>query len=109
MGELFVVIIPDIVVLVAVYTIVVSVKFYNTIYYKIYMKKYRKDYSPYISVFIPCKGIDEHFEDNIQSFLQHRYLKGTVIKGLKNYFPGFYPIKPFFLAGCLKYSVWVSL
>ena len=56
MRDLFIVCLPDVIVLFAAYSIVISVKYYKSLYNKIYLKKYDKNYSPYISVFIPCKG-----------------------------------------------------
>ena len=92
MRELLVIFIPDVVVLFALYTVILSKKFYNTIYHKIYMKRYRKDYSPYISVFIPCKGIDEHFEENIQSFLSNHYLKAKIFFIVESLQDSAYPL-----------------
>ncbi len=73
MGELLIVAIPDIVVLLAAYTMVLSVKFYKKIYQTYYQNHYERGYAPYISLFVPCKGVDQHFERNIQDFLTNHY------------------------------------
>ena len=78
MGELIILCLPDAIVLFAAYSIVISVKYYKALYNKVYLKKYEQNYSPYISVFIPCKGSDEQFERNIRHFLQARYRKAKV-------------------------------
>ncbi|MCP4399818.1 MAG: glycosyltransferase family 2 protein [bacterium] len=78
MGDLIVLCLPDAIVLCAAYSIVISVKFYKSLYNKIYLKKYNSGYSPYVSVFIPCKGRDEHFERNIRHFLEARYRNAKV-------------------------------
>ncbi|PIE35397.1 hypothetical protein CSA56_04250 [candidate division KSB3 bacterium] len=78
MGELIVLCLPDLFVLCAAYSVVLSVKYYKSLYNRMSLKKFASNYSPCISVFIPCKGSDEQFERNIQRFLQARYRKAKV-------------------------------
>jgi len=92
MGNLLIIVLPDIFVLFAAYTIVISVKFYNTIYNRVYLKKYQETYSPHMSVFIPCKGIDEHFERNIQRFLNSGYRKAKLFFIVENMRDAAYPL-----------------
>lgn len=92
MGDLIVFCLPDVIVLCAAYSIVISVKFYKSFYSKVYLKKYDSNYSPYVSVFIPCKGCDEHFERNIQRFLQARYKKAKVFFIVESMKDAAYPL-----------------
>jgi cellulose synthase/poly-beta-1,6-N-acetylglucosamine synthase-like glycosyltransferase len=73
MGELFIIIVPDVFVLFFAYTMVLSVKFYKKIYRRFYTSRYQQGYTPYISLFVPCKGRDEYLEHNIQNFLTNHY------------------------------------
>ncbi len=71
----------DVTVLLAVYSFLVSLKLYNTIYQRFYLKRYNKNYissSPNIAIFIPCKGVDKYFEDNLNTFLQSQYYKAKL-------------------------------
>lgn len=80
MSWLLVIIIVDGIVILAAYSFTISSRLYNTLYHKFYLKKYNHQYSSAlnIAIFIPCKGVDEHFEDNIRFFLNNHYHRANL-------------------------------
>lgn len=58
----------DIIALLTAYAFGVSSLFYKRLYKRM-SRRYSNGYSPTISIFIPCKGLDAQFEDNIRDFL----------------------------------------
>jgi cellulose synthase/poly-beta-1,6-N-acetylglucosamine synthase-like glycosyltransferase len=82
----------DVIILLASYSLVISLKLYNTIYQRVYLKEYNKNYSPNIAIFIPCKGINDHFEENIRVFLQNRYHKAKLFFIVESQHDAAYPI-----------------
>lgn len=55
-----------------------SLIFFRCLYpavYKARKKKFDSSYRPTVSVFVPCKGIDRYFAENIKSFLSLKYEK----------------------------------
>jgi ceramide glucosyltransferase len=68
----------DALILLAAYSLVISLKLYHTIYNSVYRKRYQPDFAPTIAIFIPCKGGSDHFADNIRAFLTYRYQKMKV-------------------------------
>lgn len=94
MDWLLFLIVLDIIVLLAAYSLAISTKLYPTIYQTFYLKQYDKNYSssPDISIFIPCKGITDHFEDNIYAFLNSHYHKAKLFFIVENKDDLAYPI-----------------
>ncbi len=78
MGERLIICLPDVIVLLAASSIILSVKYYRVLFKRSALKKYKQQYSPRMSIFIPCKGSDQQFERNIQHFLRAGYQKAKV-------------------------------
>lgn len=78
MDWLWLVIVLDAAALAVAYSFALSHKLYNRMYPRLFSRKYRRYFHPRLSVFIPCKGIDPHFEKNIQAFLSQAYQQTTL-------------------------------
>lgn len=63
-------------VIMTLYLFIFFIECYPKVFYKkIRMKRYTKGYSPSVSIFVPCKGINLYFEENINSILNIKYSK----------------------------------
>jgi len=94
MSWLALVIIVDGIVILAVYSFTISSRLYSSLYRRFYLKKYHKHYSSAlkISIFVPCKGVDEHFESNIRAFLTNHYHRTSVFFIVENQDDPAYPV-----------------
>jgi ceramide glucosyltransferase len=72
MGIVYLILILNLVTIVIAYATVIPGRFYHRLYRR-RRRRYQPDYAPTMAVFIPCKGVNEHFEANIQTFLQAGY------------------------------------
>ncbi len=52
------------------YSFVISLKLYNRIYRQRARRRYAHAYRPTKSIFVPCKGMNDEFADNIHAFLR---------------------------------------
>lgn len=58
---------------------VFSIIYHKYIYPRIYYKQYDPGYQPRCSIILPCKGVPQNFEKNIQSFLHLDYKEYEVL------------------------------
>lgn len=94
MDWLLLLLIVDLIVLFGAYSLAISAKLYNAIYQTWYLKKYDQNYlaSPNIAIFIPCKGNDQDFEVNMQTFLETPYHKAKLFFIVESHVDAAYPV-----------------
>ena len=92
MEHLYAFSILDVIGLLVAYAFVVSLKMYPRMFRRYAAKRFQPDYAPRISMFIPCKGTDEFFEANIQTFMQQRYHNATLFFIVESQGDAAYPI-----------------
>jgi cellulose synthase/poly-beta-1,6-N-acetylglucosamine synthase-like glycosyltransferase len=52
------------------YSFVISLKLYNRLYRRRAHRRYAHNYQPTKSIFVPCKGANEGFADNVRTILR---------------------------------------
>ena len=94
MNWLLLVILLDLSVFLVAGVFAASVKFYKHIYTKQYRKNFDHTYvsSSNISIFIPCKGGNDHLEDNIRTFVNTPYPKATLFFIVESVHDPAYPV-----------------
>ena len=74
------------------YVFVISLRLYPRLYHRKYARHFRHDYAPRVSMFIPCKGVDEQFEGNLRAFLRNHYPKARLFFIVENQRDAAYPM-----------------
>ena len=78
MEQFYVLSVFDAIGLFVAYVFVISLRLYPRLYHRKYARHFRHDYAPHVSMFIPCKGVDEQFEGNLRAFLRNHYPKARL-------------------------------
>ncbi len=52
------------------YSFVISLKLYNRLYRRRAARRYAHKYQPTKSIFVPCKGVNDQFAENVRAFLR---------------------------------------
>lgn len=60
----------DSIALITAFSFVASLKLYNRVYRRRAHRRYTRNYRPTRSIFVPCKGANDHFAENVCAFLQ---------------------------------------
>lgn len=78
MNWLLCVIVGNVLALAIAYSFAVSLRLYKRIYPRLYSRATLREFQPNISIFVPCKGVDANFENNLRAFLSQSYQRAKL-------------------------------